>query len=202
MQNQATTGANDSFDGARRWAIDTGNGAPAATTPSTWLHRSLLFLFAIFAASIAKPASAQQKYTITDLGVVPTAINSNPVPSTDATAVSINASGNIVGSSGIFEWGLGDYLDSINYRSVLDYSVNYGVCGSLAVSSPFFWTATGTNLTTGSIAALGMPPGGCFDIVSSLNSQNQAVGYAIYPGPLNTCSMGTVLSHPVLFQNG
>ena len=180
----------------------TGNGAPAATTASTWLRqRCVLLLIAIFVASLTKPANAQQKYTITDLGVVPTAVNSNPVPSTDATAVAINASGNVVGAAGIFEWGLGDYADSVTYCSVLDYSPSFGVCGGLIPSSPFFWTATGSNLTTGSIAPMAMPPGACVNEAAGLNSQNLAVGYYIYTvaGP---CSSGIPVQHPVLYQKG
>jgi probable HAF family extracellular repeat protein len=183
--------------------MGTGNGPPAATTASTWLHPSLpLLLFAIFAATVARPAGAQQKYTITDLGVVPTTYAGSPVPSTDATAVSINASGNVVGTSGIFEWGLGDYADSVNYCSVLDYISSYGVCGGFGPSSPFFWTATGSNLTTGSIAPLAMPAGGCSNFVSDLNSQNQAVGSYIFTTTPGMCSTGVPISHPVLYQSG
>src|SRR5580704_11872987 len=170
--------------------MGTGNGAPA-TTANTWLRQPcFLLLLAICFLSIAKPANAQQKYTITDLGVVPTEYSGRPVPSTDATALAINASGNVVGTAGIFQWGLDDYATSVTYCSPLDYVTNFGVCGVLIPNTPFLWTAAGSNLTTGSIAPLATPPGSCSNDVAALNSSNLAVGDYIYTvgGP---CSSGT-----------
>jgi probable HAF family extracellular repeat protein len=181
--------------------MGTGNGAPA-TTANTWLCRPcFLLLLVICFLSIAKPVNAQQKYTITDLGVVPTEYSGSPVPSTDATGLGINASGNVVGTAGIFQWGLDDYATSVTYCSALDYVTNFGVCGVLIPNTPFLWTATGSNLTTGSIAPLATPPGSCSNDVAALNSSNLAVGDYIYTvgGP---CSSGTPVQHPVLYQSG
>lgn len=185
-----------------------------------WLR---LLAAATVAASIATAAFAQQKYTITDLGVVPT-VNGNASGDTDASAMAINNKGAVVGLSGQFGWAEQDgYLYDITYCTPYTnsayYNKNEGVCGSFDNKNAFLWTPSSTNVSTGVISYLGGLPGDyCFSpehtvggfttpasfatldtAASDINSAGQAVGYS-WTSPDGLCT--SVQIHGALWQNG
>ena len=91
--------------------MNTTNKKSASTSASQWNRRGLKIVFSLaVAVAIASIASAQttpppQKgWTITDLGVVST-ISGRASGDTDSSATAINASGTVVGFSGVYITG-------------------------------------------------------------------------------------------------
>ena len=143
-------------------------------------------------------SAAGQNYTLTDLGVLTTAMTGGQTTTDDldSHAVAINASGSVVGYSG-------------------EYTSGAGFLGQHA----FLWTPTSANATTGTTSYLGGLPGVyCFSpehtvgglttpagygllptVPSDINSAGQVVGSS-NTSPDGTCPNTTV--HAALWSNG
>lgn len=143
-------------------------------------------------------SAAGQNYTLTDLGVLTTAMTGGQTTTDDldSHAVAINASGSVVGYSG-------------------EYTSGAGFLGQHA----FLWTPTSANATTGTMSYLGGLPGVyCFSpehtvgglttpagygllptVPSDINSAGQVVGSS-NTSPDGTCPNTTV--HAALWSNG
>src|SRR5580704_10982663 len=109
------------------------NSAIKGTVSLLRSRRQLVFTLAA-AIALTAPAVAQN-YTITDLGVVSTTPVAGATGDTDSNATAINASGTVVGYSGV-------YLAS---------------GGSFAFHA-FQWTPSSKNGTTGTLSYLGNLP--------------------------------------------
>ena len=172
------------------------NSAIKGTVSLLRSRRQLVFTLAA-AIALAAPAVAQN-YTITDLGVVSTTPVAGATGDTDSNATAINASGTVVGYSGV-------YLAS---------------GGSFAFHA-FQWTPSSKNGTTGTLSYLGNLPGAyCFNPASTvggittpasfgllqtnaidINSAGTVVGSS-YTSSDGTCVPTSLSIHAVLYQNG
>src|ERR1700722_237316 len=188
--------------------MNTTNEKSASTSTSQWNRWGLRIVFSLaVAVAIASIASAQtmppaQKgWTITDLGVVST-ISGRASGDTDSSATAINASGTVVGFSGVYITG----------------AEQEGFVGFLNQDG-FIWTPDSKNGTTGTMTYIGGLPGSyCFSpahtveglttpggfaqldsVPFDINSSGQAVGYS-YSSPDGTCP--NVAIHGARYENG
>jgi beta-lactam-binding protein with PASTA domain len=161
------------------------------------IRRSLKVICTIAAAmALAAPAFAQN-YAITDLGVVSTTPAAGATGDTDSHATAVNASGTVVGYSGVY--------DPVSRGSFADHA--------------FQWTPSSKNGTTGTLSYLGNLPGAyCFSPAKTVGGITTPAGFALFPTTANDInSSGTVVGssytsadgtcatlsiHGVLYQNG
>jgi beta-lactam-binding protein with PASTA domain len=186
-----------------------GHSASKATAKINWNRRGLRIVFSLAVAvaigSIASaqtpPPAPQKGWTITDLGVVST-ISGRASGDTDSSATAINASGTVVGFSGVYITG----------------AEQEGFVGFLNQDG-FIWTPDSKNGTTGTITYIGGLPGSyCFSpartvgtlttpagfaqfdsVPFDINSAGQAVGYSWW-SPDGTCP--NIVIHGALYENG
>ena len=184
---------------------DSKTGSTFTTKCNRWGLRIVFSLAA--AVAVGSIASAQtlpppQKgWTITDLGVVST-ISGRASGDTDSSATAINASGTVVGFSGVYITG----------------AEQEGFVGFLNQDG-FIWTPDSKNGTTGTMTYIGGLPGSyCFSpahtveglttpggfaqfdsVPFDINSSGQAVGYS-YSSPDGTCP--NIAIHGARYENG
>ena len=179
-----------------------------STSTTKWNRWGLRIVFSLAAAvAVGSIASAQtlpppQKgWTITDLGVVST-ISGRASGDTDSSATAINASGTVVGFSGVYITG----------------AEQEGFVGFLNQDG-FIWTPDSKNGTTGTMTYIGGLPGSyCFSpaqtvqglttpggyaqfdsVPFDINRSGQAVGYS-YSSPDGTCP--NLAIHGARYENG
>jgi probable HAF family extracellular repeat protein len=183
-----------------------------STATANWNRRGLRIVFSLavgIAVAVSSIASAQtlpppQKgWTITDLGVVST-ISGRASGDTDSSATAINASGTVVGFSGV-------YITDAEQEGFVGFLNQDG----------FIWTPDSKNGTTGKMTYIGGLPGDyCFSpeykdpyvgvtkpsgytqldsVPYDINSSGQAVGYSWW-SPDGTCAK--IDYHGALYQNG
>jgi beta-lactam-binding protein with PASTA domain len=185
-----------------------GHSPSKATATINWNRRGLRIVFSLAVAvavgSIAHaqtPPPPQKGWTITDLGVVST-ISGRASGDTDSSATAINASGTVVGFSGV-------YITDADQEGFVGFLNQDG----------FIWTPDSKNGTTGTINYIGGLPGSyCFSPARTvgpfttpagfaqfdsfpfdINKAGQAVGYSWW-SPDGTCT--NIVIHGALYENG
>lgn len=195
--------------------MSTGNKNSVSTFSSKWnrwavrvaIALTLAFVFAVHTYPQALPPPqielGQGSYTITDLGVL-TTLNGNASGDTGSHATAINASGTVVGFSGLY----------------ITEDDQVGFVGFLN-SDGFIWTPDSKNGTTGKMTYIGGLAGdNCFSpeyfdpytgitkpayfaqldsVPYDINSTGQAAGYS-YWSPDGSCVKTE--THGALYQNG
>ncbi len=191
--------------------METRNRKPASSLTPEWnrwglrvaIALALASVFAAHASSQVVSPPPQATWTITDLGVL-TTVNGNASGDTGSRAVAINASGTVVGFSGL-------YLTAAEEEGFVGFLNQDG----------FIWTPDTNNGTTGKMTYIGGLPGDyCFSpeyfdpllgitrpayyaqldsVPYDINSAGQAAGYS-YWSPDGTCVKA--ITHGALYQNG
>ena len=145
--------------------------------------------------ALAAPGFCQQAYSLTDLGVPFT------LTDTDSHATAVNASGSVVGFSGVYNpaSAMNGFVGFLNHNAVRwTPDTPNAAIGTIkylgALQGDFCFDPP---ITVGGITSPGGPgtlPSNAFDI----NSSGDAVGYSYY-SPDGTCRNAVI--HGVLFKN-
>ncbi len=145
------------------------------------MHRSLLLALATVSALAARPAVAQSRYTVTNMG--------------SGTPTAINASGQVVGYATDAWLYSNDVMTDLGTLPGGTSSAAYGINASGQIVG-----ASGTNAyshaflySNGTMTDLGLLPGGITSVATAINANGQIVGYA---------DTSPQALHPFLYSNG